>query len=150
MCPGGSFRPVSKLPNFKKFGGVSSNEKMDISGLVEGRDLIGDLLKVWESPRHLRCWDLSFVLRDIATLDEGGQVRPHSADRLYDDICHASSVLGFLRTAARSKKVLFFRSASSQFVCKLNTDQRRVALFINNGVHSMDCMRLLLAGHVNQ
>ena len=27
-------------------------------------------MKVWESPRHLRCWDLAFVLRDVATLDE--------------------------------------------------------------------------------
>ena len=141
MCPGGSFRSVPKLSNFKKFWGVSSDEEMNVSGPIEGWDLVGDLLKVWESPRHLRCWDLSFVLRDIAALDESRQVCRRSADGL-NDICHAPSVLGLLCAAACGKKVLFFRSVCSQFIHKLSADQGRIALFIYNGVYSTECMQL--------
>lgn len=46
----GSFRSVPKLLNFKKFWGISSDEEMNVSSPLEGWNLVGDLLKVWESP----------------------------------------------------------------------------------------------------
>ena len=117
---------------------------MNVSDPNEGRDLVGDVLKVWESPRHLRCRDLSFFLRDIAALDESRQVCRRSAEGLNDDICHAPSALDLLCAPACGKKVLFFKSVCSQFIRKLSADQGRIALFIYDGIHSTDCMRLFL------
>ena len=61
-----------------------------------------------------RCGNLSFVQRDIAALDESGQVCCRPADGLNNDICHAPCVFGLLCATACGKKVLFFRSICSQ------------------------------------